>query len=357
MNLKKLLIIVSHVLFWAISFYLIVRIFGVTRFEIDITDKGESRSIVYDNTFIYSTIFTLFISIVIYYTNLFFSVRKFFKIKNVKILIGHEATLIGSGIALIFVINKLFFYSEFRRWDFPSMEIHLLLLFIFTGFSFLNAFVEEWARNEIMKRKLIEEKLSSELTFLKSQVNPHFLFNALNTLFSMAQKIRDTDLERGIMTLSKLMRYMIYDSNATKVSISKEIDHLDNYIEIQKLRLSEEDDVVINFEKKGRFDQYKIAPLILIPFIENAFKHGVRLEERSIISIQISVDNYGVLSLDVSNKCFNDSIIEDERYKGLGLDNVRRRLELLYPNRYQLDIENENQEFHVSLNVECNGKD
>jgi hypothetical protein len=132
---------------------------------------------------------------------------------------------------------------------------------------------KEWARTEKERRELQGEKLLSELAFLKSQVNPHFLFNTLNNICSLARKKSD-DTEPAIIKLSQIMRYMITDSTLEKVGLEEEVDYLNNFIELQKIRLA--DRVEISFVIEGGLSAIQIEPLLLIPFVENAFKHGIR---------------------------------------------------------------------------------
>ena len=142
----------------------------------------------------------------------------------------------------------------------------------------------EWFKNERQKKEMEAEKLSSELAFLKSQVNPHFLFNILNNICSLARKKSD-ETENAIIKLSQIMRYMLQDSKDEKVSLDKEVEYLQSYIELQRLRLPEA--VKIDFSTEGRTGLCSIEPLLLIPFVENAFKHGVSYQDSSEIKIRL----------------------------------------------------------------------
>lgn len=195
--------------------------------------------------------------------------------------------------------------------------------------------------------KLNEEKINAELSFLKAQINPHFLFNTLNSIYSLA--IVKSDLTpTAIVKLSGMMRYVLSETSEKFVSLEKEMNYINNYIDLQEMRLGET--AIVNYSFNGDLKNKVIAPLVLIPFIENAFKHGVNPEETSQIDIQISVsDNHvylHVFNLKVPHR------IDKESYSGIGLENGKNQLTYLYPNKHQLTIEENNFSFSVNLNLE-----
>jgi len=199
---------------------------------------------------------------------------------------------------------------------------------------------KNWIKNEKSNQRLKEEKLTAELDFLKAQLNPHFLFNVLNMAFSSATSSGDERTADMIEKLASLMRYMLYDSNVDKIELSKEIDNIENYINLQKLRLSEDLPVKINFSVLGDTNRNKIAPLILIPFVENAFKYGVKLGEKSDINIRLEISD-NKLHFTVENRsCKANNNLSNEN-SGLGLKNVKKRLAILYPDKHQLEITND----------------
>jgi LytS/YehU family sensor histidine kinase len=191
------------------------------------------------------------------------------------------------------------------------------------------------------------EKLHSELAFLKSQVNPHFLFNILNNICSLARKKSD-DTENAIIQLSRIMRYMLYDSKDEKVSLEKEAEYLQNYIDLQRLRIS--DSVIINFKIEGNINGKMVEPMLLIPFVENAFKHGVSYLEASHIDIHLKIDNNDLQFRIENNRIKkNDDPIQQE--SGIGLKNVLRRLDLLYPGTHTINIEETTTKYIVNLDI------
>jgi len=200
----------------------------------------------------------------------------------------------------------------------------------------------EWYKNEKQTHIMAKEKLTSELSFLKSQVNPHFLFNTLNGIYSLANKKSDKTAG-AIVKLSELMRHMLYESEKEFISLEKEIEYLKNYIDLQKLRLSKE--AKINFNIHGDTNNKKIEPMLLIPFIENAFKHGVDANGADII-IELSISENN-LHFRVNNR-ISESKEKDDN-KGIGLSNIIKQLNHLYPGNHTLNIEEKNGYFLIEL--------
>jgi two-component system sensor histidine kinase AlgZ len=212
-------------------------------------------------------------------------------------------------------------------------------------FVSLLRFAVDWMDLETTRKEIEKEKLTAELNFLKAQVNPHFLFNTLNNLYYLAYSKSENTTE-VIEKLSGMMRYMIYDSNYAQVQLNKEIDYMQNYISLEKLRLN--DKVKINFYIEGDTDSVRITPLILITFLENAFKHGVSsTTQESWINASLICASTK-LSFEVSNK---KAAKTTEEKSGIGLQNVKRRLELSYPGQYTLEVNDTATEYRVKLAI------
>jgi sensor histidine kinase YesM len=220
-----------------------------------------------------------------------------------------------------------------------------ILLVLFTWH-----FTKEWIKNEKQKRELAEIQLTTELNFLKNQVNPHFLFNTLNNLFSIAQRNKDDETANGISKLAGLMRYMLYDSSVMKVSLEKEIKNINDFIALSKLRYTN-DEVIVEVNTTGNIENTFIAPMILLPFVENAFKHGVDIEKISTISISLEVRDEKIIFTCI-NPVIESQIMKQEEYGGIGLENVKRRLQLLYPQQHDLKITDTGNTFTVKLELE-----
>lgn len=190
--------------------------------------------------------------------------------------------------------------------------------------------------------------LQSELTFLRSQISPHFMFNVLNNLVSLARKKSD-QLEPSLISLSQLMRYMLYESDDHRVFLSKEVEYLKSYINLQMLRYG--NNVKVNLETHGELDLFTIEPMLLIPFVENAFKHGVGMIDKPVINILVAVnETKSELNFRVGNLVSPQDVSKDSN-SGIGIANVRRRLAILYPGKHELDIINAGNTFTVNLYI------
>ncbi|MCJ8209601.1 histidine kinase [Mucilaginibacter sp. RS28] len=220
------------------------------------------------------------------------------------------------------------------------------LLAILCSFCY-RIIIDNIARQELLKERE-NVHLQTELNFLRSQISPHFIFNVLNNLTSLARKKSD-DLEPAIISLSHLMRYMLYESDDNKVPLPKEVDYLKSYISLQKLRFGSNVTVRINIT--GDIQSFMIEPMLLIPFVENAFKHGTGLIENPVILISLAADNEKKkLQFNVVNTV-NKADESKDRASGIGLANVKRRLDILYPSRYELLITNQDNHFTVNLGL------
>ena len=199
------------------------------------------------------------------------------------------------------------------------------------------------------QQKIKAEQLSTELKFLRSQISPHFLFNVLTNLVSLARKKSD-QMEPSLIMLSELMRYTLYDAQGKKVALDKEVSYLTNYIDLQKLRFGS--DVQIRYETDPEIEKraYLIEPMLLIPFVENAFKHGVGYQEHPKISISISVKD-DVLFFETENEIDEKPGASKDENSGIGLVNVKSRLDLLYKGKHSLKIKTENNLFHITLTL------
>ncbi|MCF0056265.1 sensor histidine kinase [Dyadobacter sp. CY356] len=194
-------------------------------------------------------------------------------------------------------------------------------------------------------------KSSADLQFLRSQINPHFLFNILNTLYGTAIQESADRTSEGIQKLGDMMRFMLYENNLDMIPVAREVDYLKDYIHLQNLRLAKSENIKVEVNISENTCQHSIAPMLLIPFIENAYKHGISLQNRSWINISLRCEN-NKLELDVYNSIHtkNQSDTENEN-KGIGLDYVRQRLGLLYPSKYDLQIRASQIEYFVHLTL------
>lgn len=227
----------------------------------------------------------------------------------------------------------------------PPMIPFTLMMLIGTTLEMLLAYEN--------RGKLIEktqtEKVKAELSFLKSQINPHFFFNTLNSIYALAA-IDSYNTQRAILLLSNLMRYLLYESNVDKVSLTKEIQFIHDFIGLQKLRGSMKHERNVDFSYEGNIEKYEIEPLLLVPFVENAFKHSHSYDKRTSIVISISVKKSKIMIFKCSN-CIGEQKEQIEENSGIGLENVKRRLALIYPNAYNLSVVKSSNTFDVILTI------
>ena len=228
-------------------------------------------------------------------------------------------------------------------WDFAMIAIIALVLGVSTSVTT----IQKWQKDKQEREELEKDKVTSELSFLKAQINPHFFFNTLNNIYALTQV--DADVAgKAIHQLSRMMRYLLYDTQQGHTMLSQELAFVKDYISLMKLRLT--DVVTINFDEPTKLNDKPVAPMIFLPFVENAFKHGVSATQQSHIDIVI-LQKDNVLDLTVKNSIINDNSVSLDTNSGIGLVNTRRRLDLLYPGKYKLEIDelNANNEYTVHL--------
>jgi len=227
-------------------------------------------------------------------------------------------------------------------WAHIIVKFFVVLFVMGTGTAY--RFVMEVFRLENRQK----EGMTMELSFLRSQVSPHFMFNTLNSLVALARKKSDK-LEPALMELSNLMHYMLYESDREKVSLSKEINYIQSYIDLQTLRFGHNVKIMFTVQNPQPADP-SIEPMLLIPLIENAFKHGIGMIHEPEIDIRLLVDQRE-LHLSVHNK-YNDEVqVTRDKTSGIGLVNLERRLKLLYPQKHTMSLTKEGVYFNASLKL------
>lgn len=335
---------VYHSLFW-MAFLVFYSVWGMNNMEQDISFiKALSNNVI-----------QLFILGIAVYYNIYVLIPKYLANKR-----GWRYFVLF--ILLVFVvtpIEKFLIYSNSS--DLPALRASLLanfdLSFILNSFiigtSTLVKITLDWLKNQREKQELQTQTMQSELRFLKSQINPHFLFNTLNSLYALTLKKSDKAPDI-VLKLSEMMRYMLYECNEPLVLLSKEVHYIKNYIELEKLRQGH--NVDIEFIVDGAISDQKIAPLMFMSFIENCFKHGVGNNiSPGFVRIQLKVVGNEVDARIENSKPESMPKPLHARSGGIGLVNVRRRLDLLYPDRYSLDIEDAPNSYAVKLKVSLEG--
>lgn len=206
--------------------------------------------------------------------------------------------------------------------------------------------MQQWIKTERNKERVETEKLNTELSFLKSQVNPHFFFNTLNNIYSLAI-VQSEKTAPAVLKLSSIMRYILTETQNDFVPLENEISFVRNYIDLQLVRLT--DKVKVAFTADILSPQIQIAPLLFIPFVENAFKYGISTKENSAINIELTQKGKEILLFVSNNIVHTDATIHETT--GIGINNVKRRLELLYPDKFKLQVSDDGKFFTVHLSI------
>jgi two-component system, LytTR family, sensor kinase len=230
----------------------------------------------------------------------------------------------------------------------PRIVFFVFNLILAYSISTAYYFVVEWFRNVQLKADLKYQQVESELKYLKSQINPHFLFNTLNNIYTLCY-LKDDKAAPAVMKLSEMMRYMLHDSNTSLIELEREIQFIRSYLELQQLK--KDTPMRISFETSGVKGMHKIAPLLLISFFENCFKHGdIETNSDGWINANLHVDNTGEMKLTISNSKRHKEAMNEMR-SHVGLENVKKRMSMLYDGRHQLDICDDRNQYHVHLTL------
>lgn len=328
-----------HILIWVVVFtlpYLLIRY-----------PVNENRKDPDDNGFFLMNNLTGLLWVAIFYLNarvftplLLYTKKYIYYILTFVVLFG-----------VIMVIHYFLFTHLIHNRPFilrRSIGANLFPFLLAIAVSIVYRMIQDRNKTEMLLQQRQAETMKSELSFLRSQVSPHFMFNVLNNILALA-RLKSDQLEPTIFKLSTLMRYMLYETNEEKVLLQKEIDYLNSYIDLQKQRIGGKVKLSVNILPAE--SHYEIAPMLLIPFIENAFKHGAAHVKDAQIDIEMKVVN-GELNFVISNRFdAHDSDEHKDKTTGIGLNNVIRRLKLLYPEKHSLFITKENGWFVVTLQL------
>jgi len=315
--MKKSVVIYIHIIFWvailAIKFifpYLSARFLSVSEYS-------KIASYVVPS-----------LPLIFFYIGYLVSMRKKWKIISISGII--------STVIILFLISKGLSYT------FPS-------IISWTTLGCLFRFFIDWfeKKNEVIT--LEKENVSSNLALLKNQINPHFLFNTLHNIDALIYENQEK-ASKSLIKLSDIMRYMLNDAKSDLVELRKELEHLENYLELEQLRLKNEK--FLNYSINGDVKGIKIAPMLMIPFVENAFKHSVDSSVENGIKINISIENHK-LHFICENK-FDKSETDKDKSHGIGLNILRKRLDLIYKNKHKLFINLDDSTYKVNMEIELN---
>lgn len=253
------------------------------------------------------------------------------------------------GLVLFFIVLQGVMKNWLLAPDCKGVAFHtykalspvLFVTAVGTGYALVLYMLD----GEKARREEQQERMQSELSFLRSQISPHFIFNILNSIVYLIRSKSDL-AEPVTIKLSEMMRYMLYESTDTQIALEREVNYLKNYIELQKIRFEEDVDIRVNI--KGEAGSQLIEPMLMIPFVENAFKHGVGLIPEPVIIIDLNIGEKE-LTFTVRNKVSPAMEEDKDNSSGIGLQNVRRRLELLYPETHRLKTDRVGEWFEAEL--------
>jgi sensor histidine kinase YesM len=329
-----------NLVLWFCSFIILLFIFS----------KGQ-KPIKIDYIYTISFLISVAVPVLI---NLYIIVPKFLK--------KEKYALFG----LAFITNLILF-TQLHNWLFePLIDMlfpnyffmsyfsntrHIIIFSIFLISTTLLKLSEDWFyfnRNENKALKTQNELIQLQLSALRSQINPHFLFNSLNVIYALAIQKKD-NIKDAIVQLSDILRYVIYDSNTERVTLKEEVTLLKNYIDFQKFRVQGFNN--INLKTAIENEDFKIYPMLLLPLIENSFKHGIKGNlEDTFIDIELIQKNE-ILSFKIENNCTKDNVTSSNETSGVGLENIKKNLEIVYPNNHTFITDNTNNIFTVQLTI------
>ncbi len=339
---RRLKQVIQHVVLW-----LVVLLFYTTVFDV-----GNS---LFSST-LYFSLFLMPVTIGTTYISIYKLIPDYLvKKRYLRFSIYAVYTLIISVFAIcLSIFFGLAYLSDFQlntvntigRSALFIMTCIYLVVIIVSALKLFNINILQSKNNALLESKFLATKLKlkeQELKYLKMQIHPHFLFNTLNTMYGFAlQKAEETP--EMILKLSNLLDYLLYQADKPTVNIMEEVNHIEDYISLEQLRFNETLDV--NFSREIRTNTTEIAPMLFIPFVENSFKHGTL--QNGILKINISIlsdSNY------IHFKISNSQIKHSENTSGIGLENIKKRLELIYPNQYELNITNNDDRFSVDFKL------
>jgi two-component system, LytTR family, sensor kinase len=330
--MSKKSIVIMHLSFWLV--YIIVGTvideFGSSGGVFKFQDWLTSMTAPYILSFIFRGICIFYLSY--WYFDRFFSLDKAFPHFIVGLLFAFV------GVLYRMFINDILIAPRINEWNWGqnlSLGYYLGRDYLLEVIPVLSAFFLKSIKDLVESEQLKKEKIATELAYLKSQINPHFLFNTMNNLYglSLSEPEKTPDV---ILKVSAMMRYMLYESNEELVLLTKEVEYLNSYIELEKIRY--EGQTYIDFTVEGNITNKLIPPILLISFVENIFKHGDIQSPQNAVEISLKVEDRRLIF-----KQKNKTVIrEKDKMGGLGLKNVERRLSLLYPGKHSVNVKNTN---------------
>lgn len=348
-NKKQLTTIAIHIFIW-VAFALLPLLF-------------KPKEITFNTSQIQGIYLNLGITIVLFYLGYLFIIPRFFYKKRIVITLLLLVLASAFGSLILGLTRNLKAEErvppskmEFRRGDGPPKHLkkmrprsplfdNFFFFLLVSGAALSIRATQKWMQEETDRKTIEADKAHIELAWLKNQVSPHFFFNTLNNIHSLIES-KPNDAQKSIQLLSKLMRYLLYESNATLIPLSKEVAFIESYIGLMKLKLT--DNVKVNFSHPAISEKSTLPPLLFNPLIENAFKFGISYEQDSFINIDLANSEFEIV-LTVENSIAQ--LTDQKEHSGIGLENLKQRLELLYKNNYTLDTNSDPKRFKAILKI------
>ncbi|HIX27655.1 MAG TPA: histidine kinase [Candidatus Barnesiella excrementigallinarum] len=346
---KKFNPLFIHVIAWTIIF-----LFPLLFFE-----RFESMRRMHDFNLLKFYIQPLCIALIFYINYLWLIDKVLFQKKPIRFIIYNLLLIVLTNI-ISFLVHRMMVPPEVIHWRpgiIPPPRPGLMqwqdaiTLALSVGLSVAIKMTQKWIISEKERKQLEQERTEAELKNLKNQLNPHFLFNTLNNIYSLIA-ISPDRAQSAVLELSKMLRYVLYENTQHYVPIEKELEFNQNYIELMRLRLARHVKTEVNIPQ-GLCRGYKIAPLLFITLIENAFKHGTSATEDSFVSITMREPSQGVIECHIENSCFPKDKT-DKSGSGIGLKNLSRQLELLYPEKHSFHTESDTHIYRATLTIDLN---
>jgi two-component system LytT family sensor kinase len=344
-NLKSYIEPIIHILIWSVLFFMM---------WYNVQTLGQFRK--QDGSIYLPLIWNTLFNTALFYSNVSYLIPRYvFKQQYAKYIIW-AIVLCVIIISLNTFLDQIYSLSLFSTEKEPfqsdllmNIQSKIIIFSLSVGYGLTS----QWIKIQKLEQDIAKDKLTNELKYLKAQINPHFLFNTLNMAYASATKSNDAVTADIIEKLSGLMRYVLYESNEDKVPLENEIQYINNSVNLQVQRLSAELAAQIKYQVIGDLQNLKIAPMILIPFIENVFKHGIILSRVSEVLLSITLEG-DFLTLETKNAKPIYPIPGSNNNSGIGLSNAKKRLQLLYPNMHTLEIQEDESEFRIKLKLQIN---
>jgi hypothetical protein len=336
---SRIVEIFLHILFWSTTAWLLTNSFSVQFRQLKIIDGIETVNVIRNNTVMWQILKCITVGAIIFYISFWkIILNKKFKKESIFWLLLY----LGIGILFTYLINIS--HTVPNQPLLPLPISYGIVIFYFTV-SVAYGIAKLFYRAQQLQQQILIDKKQTELTLLRNQLQPHFLFNALNNLLSMVEPNKNPKLADSFERLSFLLRYVIEETQSEKVSIQKEISFLKNYVELQKLRFNE-NEVIVNFSVKGEYLVQKIEPGLYITFVENAFKYGTEPEQKCEIDIHFDLTNKNSIYFKIQNIVMVSNIKSNK----MGIETTQKRLGLIYPDKHELNIQ-QNEKFIVNLKI------